>query len=79
MAVDLGQELKVAGLDVAKYAANRVLGGPLLDEAMDLLATELKKVIPGQVDDAVIDFILAQGKGPLKAIVADLIAKIPAA
>lgn len=48
----------------------------LFDEGMDIGAAELKALIPGTIDDAIIDMIEPQLKPLAKAYIMALIAKI---
>ena len=73
--MSLEQDLKAYGLDVAKYAAVKMVDGPLLAEALALAGDEIKKAIPGTVDDAIVDLVLGATSGPLKTALDGLIAK----
>ena len=52
----------------AKACAIEMVSGPLLDQALE----EVKKAIPGMIDDTIIEML----KAPLKAEVLKLIEKV---
>lgn len=74
----LGDKAKVLGLKIAKDVATELVV-ELLDPAIDTCASLVKKAIPGQVDDVVIDMVIAALRQPMKDELAKLIAQIPVA
>ena len=73
--MDIKQKAIDLGLGIAEDACKRVVA-ELFDDAIDAAAAEVKSLIPGQVDDAIIDLIVGTLKAPAKASLLSLIDQI---